>query len=47
MKGSMTLTERLNGPGHETGLRVFMAIVLWKPEGLAGIGRSLADRVRL
>ncbi len=25
---------------------VFMAIVLWKPEGLAGIGRSLADRVR-
>src|SRR5262245_43593532 len=28
MKGSMTLTERLNGPGHEVGLRVFMAIVL-------------------
>jgi branched-chain amino acid transport system permease protein len=25
---------------------VFMAIVLWKPEGLAGIGRSLADRLR-
>ena len=25
---------------------VFMAIVLWKPEGLAGIGRSLAARLR-
>jgi branched-chain amino acid transport system permease protein len=25
---------------------VFMAIVLWKPEGLAGIGRSLADRLK-
>jgi branched-chain amino acid transport system permease protein len=25
---------------------VFMAIVLWKPEGLAGIGRSLAQRLR-
>jgi hypothetical protein len=28
MKGSTTLLERLNGPGHELGLRVFMAIVL-------------------
>jgi len=25
---------------------VFIAVVLWKPEGLAGIGRSLAARVR-
>ena len=25
---------------------VFMAIVLWKPEGLAGIGRSLATRLK-
>jgi branched-chain amino acid transport system permease protein len=25
---------------------VFMAIVVWKPEGLAGIGRSLAARLR-
>ena len=25
---------------------VFMAIVLWKPEGLAGIGRSLAARMK-
>jgi ABC-type branched-subunit amino acid transport system permease subunit len=25
---------------------LFMAIVLWKPEGLAGLGRDLAARLR-